>query len=109
MPQAERGPSLRRLRVQIHRLPLREELLGGLALLAGAAGAVFHAAEGDLELEAGALLVDLDDARPNVLGEAQRLREVVGEEARRQAERRVVREPDRLLVRRGGDDGGDGA
>src|SRR4029079_7201736 len=110
LPTTPRGcGSCRRLRVEIQRLPLSEEVSCDLALLAGPARAVAHPAEGDVELEARALLVDLDDAGAHVSRECERPPEVALNHRGREAVGSVVRELDRLGVGADREQGGDRA
>src|SRR6266542_1844199 len=78
--------------VHVDGLPLGEELSRRLALLARAGGRLLHAAEGDVELEAGRLLIHLDDAGADVGGEAEGFAEVAGEDGGGETEGGVVGE-----------------
>src|ERR687886_1917800 len=93
--------------VDVHRLPLGEELARRLALLTRPARALLHAAKRHVELDTGTFLVDLDHAGVDVVGKAQRTGQVVRKDTRGQPIARVVGQPNGVVVCSGRQEGRD--
>ena len=82
--------------MEVHGLPLREEVARDFALLTRTARAPAHASERDVELETRGLLVHFDNLDAHAAREVEGLAEVAREDGRGPAVRRVVRKRDGL-------------
>lgn len=103
------GPVRAALGVDIDCLPLGEELLRRLPLLARPARTLLLAAERNVELEARTLLVDFHDARMDLTSERKCMSEITRKDARRQSEWSVIRCRHCLGVAVDREQSGDGA
>src|SRR5581483_1449883 len=83
--------------VDVDRLPLGEDVEGGLPGLAVPVARVLRAAEREMHLGAGRAGVDVRDARLQIAHRAERRVDVLREDRRREAVADAVRDADRLV------------